>query len=106
MENVNQDAMMHQPRTYQSDTGGPMQIPDQQDMLSEQVSDSENMVPDDGAHGSAESVGNNDGNLPDPERIELAEATLIKENDAMGDDGDLAMPEADDSLLAEEDAGV
>lgn len=83
MENVNQDAMLHQQRpTYKSDTGGPLQIPDQTLMMGDEASANvsrmvdnnfTDMAPSDGAHDASASVGNNDGNLPDPETIELTE---------------------------------
>ncbi|MBD2705014.1 hypothetical protein IC229_30575 [Spirosoma sp. BT702] len=37
MENVNQDAMLNeQSRTFKPDTGGPIQIPDQSEMLNQE----------------------------------------------------------------------
>ncbi|MBC8154927.1 MAG: hypothetical protein H7Z72_18675 [Bacteroidetes bacterium] len=88
MENINQDAMLHaQPEPSGTDTGGPMQIPDQTNMLNDDdngdptgtlgitetastgtPSGSPNMEPDsDSGGGTGESIGNNDGTEVSPE---------------------------------------
>ncbi len=88
MENVNQDAMLHsQPQAFSTDTGGPLQIPDETTMLNDDAngdptgtldvpetanlgapSGSPNMEPDnDLGGGTGEAIGNNDGTETSPE---------------------------------------
>jgi len=86
MENVNQDAMLNKrSQTFQPDTGGTAQTPDESIMLNEDynptdlvgdvdsgpdgtgvASGSANMEPDRTNYGNSDSLGNNDGTEPDP----------------------------------------
>lgn len=87
MENVNQDAMLNkQAQTFQPDTDGPAQTPDESIMINEDynptdlagdvdsgpdhtgiASGSPSMEPDQTHYGNGDTLGNNDGTETDPE---------------------------------------
>ncbi|WP_460949007.1 hypothetical protein [Spirosoma daeguense] len=101
MENVNQDAMLNQQsQTVNPETGGPIQVPDEGEMLNQDYnptdlsgdantvpstptdeqeqqsgnagafSGSPNMEPDTRDYGNGDTLGNNDGTEPDPSMID------------------------------------